>query len=442
MVFARTHISSSAPVAVVSGGLRSDQVLPLDGWGTEYLAVPDLVQGRGSAGLFRVIAANDDTEVTVQGETTTLQPGEYLDVDVPANEFRKIKSTAPVMVVQISASDSDPYMTTVPAVENYHNTYTFTTVDLQGPGTHVRKLCIVSQVTSGFELDDSPLDPSIVWTPILQSGYSTGCTDITEGSHTLIHTDPTAVYDIFVSGSSNKETYGFHGGQLKPCPPDPPPPRDCADWFAKGSRDDGIYTVDDPPFNIWCDMDPFGCGGTVIQRRTSGSLDFEREWSDYENGFGDLDGEMWLGLKNISVISSRRNHMLHILLEDWDGVTAHASYSVFSVGAEGTNYELTIDAYAGNAGDSMGPEGRYDSSGKMFTTTDRKNDDNGVFNCAEAYSGGGWWYPPGCGYAYLNGKYLRDCNPHCDPSQGVVWQTWRGAGYSLRRTLMVIRPKG
>ncbi|XP_078679657.1 uncharacterized protein LOC144915284 isoform X1 [Branchiostoma floridae x Branchiostoma belcheri] len=346
-----------------------------------------------------------------------------------------LKSLFPV---NLSTSDSDPYMTTLPPVEYYHNTYTFTTVDLQGSGTHVHRLCIVSQETSGFELNDSPLDPTIVWTPILDSGVSTGCTDIAEGSHTLVHSSPN---DIFVSGSSDKETYGFHGGQLKPCPPEPPPPRDCADWFTRGARDDGIYAVDDPPFDVWCDMDPFGCGGTVLQRRSSGSLDFEREWSDYENGFGDLDGEMWLGLKNISLISSRRNHMLHIVLEDWNGVTAHASYSVFSVGSEDTNYQLTIDAYAGNAGDSMGPAGRYDSSGKMFSTTDRKNDDNAVFSCAEAYSGGGWWYPPGCGYAYLNGKYLTDCNPHCDPSQGVVWQTWQGAGYSLRRTLMMIRPQ-
>ncbi|XP_066271812.1 uncharacterized protein [Branchiostoma lanceolatum] len=382
------------------------------------------------------------TQVTIGDDTTTLQPGEYLDFDVPADEFKEIESTAPVMVVQISTSDSEPYMKTIPPVEFYHDTYTFTTIDLKGPGTHVHKLCIVSQETSGFELNGVPLDPPIVWTPILLSGFSTGCTDISEGGHTLLHSSGTATYDITVSGSSDTETYGFHGGLIKPCPPDPPPPRDCADWFAKGSRDDGIYAVDDPPFDIWCDMDPSGCGGTIIQRRLSGSLDFEREWSDYENGFGDLDGEMWLGLKNISVISSRRSHMLHVLLEDWNGVTAHASYSVFSVGAEDTNYQLTIDAYAGNAGDSMGPVGRYDSSGKMFTTTDRQNDDNTVFNCAEAYSGGGWWYPPGCGYAYLNGKYLTDdCNPHCDPSQGVVWQTWRGAGYSLRKTLMMIRPQ-
>ena len=37
-------------------------------------------------------------------------------------------------------------------------------------------------------------------------------------------------------------------------------------------------------------------GWLVIQGRQDGSVDFDRDWLDYEEGFGDLTGEFWYGL--------------------------------------------------------------------------------------------------------------------------------------------------
>ena len=33
----------------------------------------------------------------------------------------------------------------------------------------------------------------------------------------------------------------------------------------------------------------------VIQRRIDDSVDFDRNWTEYQRGFGQLDGNFWLG---------------------------------------------------------------------------------------------------------------------------------------------------
>lgn len=192
-------------------------------------------------------------------------------------------------------------------------------------------------------------------------------------------------------------------------------------------------------------------GWLLIQQRMDGSLNFNRTWQDYKRGFGSLndkgEGEFWLGNEYLHLLTLRGS-VLRVELEDWAGNGAYAEYHL-RVGSEVEGYPLQVSKYEGTAGDALiegsveeGPE--YTShAGMEFSTFDR-DADQWEENCAEVY-GGGWWYN-NCQAANLNGIYYtggsydpRNNSPY-EIENGVVWDSFRGADYSLRAVRMKIRP--
>ena len=75
-------------------------------------------------------------------------------------------------------------------------------------------------------------------------------------------------------------------------------------------------------------------GWTVFQRKQDGSQDFYLGWSDYKAGFGDLDGEFWLGLDKIYRLSKSGQNVLRVDLMDFNGAERYAKYGKFSVADE------------------------------------------------------------------------------------------------------------
>ncbi|XP_078365497.1 angiopoietin-related protein 7-like isoform X2 [Oculina patagonica] len=208
--------------------------------------------------------------------------------------------------------------------------------------------------------------------------------------------------------------------------------KNCADVYKAGKRISGVYTIDPDnagAFDVFCDQTTAGGGWTVFQKRLDGSVVFYRGWDDYKRGFGNLNGEFWLGLDKIHRLTKERSR-LRVDLEDTTGKTAYAEYDFFAVASERSKYKLSLGTYSGTAGDSLAHH-----RGAAFSTKDRDNDNNSG-HCAVGTKGA-WWYN-NCLNSNLNGLYLH--GKHSKSWEGVTWYHWKGAYYSAKRAEMKIKP--
>ncbi|XP_071961760.1 fibrinogen-like protein A [Antedon mediterranea] len=135
-------------------------------------------------------------------------------------------------------------------------------------------------------------------------------------------------------------------------------PRDCTDILESNSEaTSGAYMINihdgGEPFRVYCDMDTDGGGWTIFQRREDGSMDFYRNWAAYKAGFGNVNGEHWLGNDNIHRLTSDGHFELRVDMSTFEGGPAYAHYDNFRIGDEKSNYILTFGTYSGNAGDSL-----------------------------------------------------------------------------------------
>ncbi|KAM4738943.1 angiopoietin-related protein 4-like [Anableps anableps] len=213
--------------------------------------------------------------------------------------------------------------------------------------------------------------------------------------------------------------------------------RDCQDVFAQGQRASGIYTIQpesSKPFNVLCQMTADG-GWTIIQKRQDGSQNFNQLWESYRKGFGNLNGEFWLGLDHIHSISKQGQYILEVELSDKAGQRQAARYR-FQVDGEERKFALHLDQDPS----SGVQEGIVSTgaSGLPFSTADRDNDLAADVNCAKQLSGG-WWFS-NCGESNLNGKYPQRHRRQQPRRQAMFGTILQGQSGTLSSTLLKITP--
>uniref|UniRef100_A0A8W8NQN9 Fibrinogen C-terminal domain-containing protein n=1 Tax=Magallana gigas TaxID=29159 RepID=A0A8W8NQN9_MAGGI len=217
--------------------------------------------------------------------------------------------------------------------------------------------------------------------------------------------------------------------------------KDCQELKINGYRNDGVYTIYpylsiQSPVIVYCDMTTDNGGWTVFQHRRDGSVEFYLLWDDYKKGFGDPNGEYWLGNDHLHQLTSLGTSDLYVRLEKFTGGWAFARYNNFTVADESYGYRMRLKArsYQGNAGDSIESHGTTNTNGYKFSTSDIDND-FAPASCAVARQGA-WWHNV-CTWANLNGRYR---NGSCIVSENCnFWYSLTNSYSGVKTSFMMVR---
>ena len=126
---------------------------------------------------------------------------------------------------------------------------------------------------------------------------------------------------------------------------------DCLAFYNEGFRVNGIYKLlTGTAFGdkrVYCDQTTMGGGWTVIQRRQDGSVDFNRTWNDYKDGFGELFGEFWIGNEDIHRLTkldsgAKKSQLLINMRMKGETKSVYALYRHFTVDSSQDNYRICL----------------------------------------------------------------------------------------------------
>ena len=81
----------------------------------------------------------------------------------------------------------------------------------------------------------------------------------------------------------------------------------------------------------------------MVQQRYDGSVNFNRSWADYKEGFGSLNGEFWLGNEVLHKLTDEGNWTSHMNLTNELGNTGHVMKTPFHIKQD--DYTMSIGSF-------------------------------------------------------------------------------------------------
>ena len=221
-------------------------------------------------------------------------------------------------------------------------------------------------------------------------------------------------------------------------------PKDCADLHTLGLRQSGVYQVHllgKFQRNVYCLMDRYDGGWMAFQRRFDGSVKFfSRKWFDYKHGFGDPNGEYYLGNEMLHLLTTGESHDYRVEATSFTNEMKSKVIQNVVVAGEDDKYRIKYEA---SSVDQTAPVYGARFRNKQFSTSDNDNDDNSGENCAQKF--GPWWHS-GCHNNGMNGyykdatKYEYSASFWTNHGEAIHWVNWKGIGQSLKTSLLMIRP--
>lgn len=172
----------------------------------------------------------------------------------------------------------------------------------------------------------------------------------------------------------------------------------------------------------------------MFQKRFDGSQSFDLTWDEYKQGFGNLNGEFWLGNDFLHNFTQQDTYELRIELSAFNGSTGYIVYDSLKIGNEDIWYQLQI----GNVVEGTLVDDLAFMNGYYFSCKDKLLVANNTYPCAYYYPAG--WWTKSCFTANLNGLYHPSPGTIAASGKGVIWLHFTGNYYSLKSTEMKLRP--
>ncbi len=241
-----TEIISSKPIAIFSGHQRAtvpvtisnnnpsrdilvEQLPPVSTWGKNAIVVPLAISSNESpvgSNLFRVLAAEDQTEIYIDGvKATTLNSGGYYEGILNKPMF--ITANKPILVGAFKKTTGsgglnglgDPFFLVMPPIEQYMNNYRVINAQAYERDDSYNRyqavyreqyisIIIPKSHWQSFRLDGSPLLPGNI-VNINSVDYVYAILAVSDGVH---YAEADTTFGIIVYGYGGANSYGYIGG--------------------------------------------------------------------------------------------------------------------------------------------------------------------------------------------------------------------------------------
>lgn len=228
--YSGTYITSSKVIAVFSGSQCNQigsgacdhlisQMTPVETFGNNFVTIN--MASCSSPVNFKIVVSENDTHVYISGKSNVSLPnsGDIYSFSTTSLTPTVVVTDKPAALAFFSQGgcgivSGDPAMILLPPIQQFAADYTFSTVEFpDDPFTSSLTIVIAESEISGLLLDRKNIT-SENWRPIIGSN-TLRITNIliTEGSHTIYHTNPTITFLAVSTGVGNANSYGYSAGQ-------------------------------------------------------------------------------------------------------------------------------------------------------------------------------------------------------------------------------------
>ena len=213
------HECANVPSNIGACDHLVQQIPPVATLGRRYATAP--LATRTAGDIFRVVAAHDGTDVTVDGKVikSGLSAGTYHEFKGSSSSYLSVETSKPAMFVQYAQGSqadrvvADPFMLIMPPIEQFRDRYTVSTPAAKPVAfNNFVGLIVPEGQEQGIRLDDQPLPKATVWNDITGQKLKGATLKIAIGTHTIHHILPVVKFGLIVYGFANYDSYGYPGG--------------------------------------------------------------------------------------------------------------------------------------------------------------------------------------------------------------------------------------